>query len=134
ESIVSTFLDYEDADVVSSALTALIRGLGRTTYCGRLMEFVEGVEWDTEEHLRLVAIQLSADCLSRCHDKHLGGALLNVLDQRDEDHDPLAQGSFLSLAAAIGLDRNQLKTSPETALLVALSSEVISHARALFGD
>lgn len=123
-SIVEPFLDRPDDPMLSRlALKILCDYWGESEgYLDTLARFIDGVAWDREGDVRLVAISTAGEYLRDRKQASLLGKLVHIF--RDEREDRASrEGAYFALARAMGREWNEL---PSAARHFDLSTEIDS--------
>jgi hypothetical protein len=82
-------------------------------YIAEVRKFLKGTEWDSEEDVRQVAIQVAGEIL-RTSDDHELLSLLCELVERKEENPYLSQDAYRALGRAAGLEWNEVPAASRT--------------------
>ena len=117
EPLVASYLHSpEDPMLARIALISLCDYFGKTEkYLVDVLQFINGVHWDDEEDVRLVAISAVGEFLRRQDqkDKFVLTLLIDIFDNSQESE--IIKGCVYSaLGRAYGLDWNELPLASQT--------------------
>lgn len=126
KKIVESFLFYPSSPMIPAiALKTLCTYWGfEDEYLPVMKNFIQGVEWDTDNDVKLVAISCAGQYLKNQNDKELIQSLLSIYQNENEDEFN-REGAFVALALATGHDWDEINHDP------ALKSSVIGEAEQL---
>jgi hypothetical protein len=79
-------------------------------YIGRVVEFVHGVPWDTEDDVRLLAISIAGDYLRERSDNDILATLLRIYHDPDE-RQIIRETAYRAVARAMGSDWQDLPSA-----------------------
>ncbi len=120
---------HEEPHLARLALQILCQYWGLPAdYLPLVREFLEGVAWDEDGHIRLMAISVAGAYLRANRDLDLLAQVLRILEGNDPDEDLEREAAFEALARAIGLEWKQIL--PVAGSLDQMVGRETVHARA----
>ncbi len=122
---------HEEPDLARLALQILCQYWDLTCdYLPFVREFVEGVAWDEDGHIKLMAISVAGGYLRTNRDPDLLAQVLDVLEGDDPEQDIEREAAVTALARAIGLEWKQILPVAGSLDQVVTQQEVLAQARA----
>jgi hypothetical protein len=103
---LSTYTD--DPDVAAMALRALIDYHGRIEYLPLLMKYIEGVNWDIIDTLKLRSIQTAEAFLKEHKDPKLIALIIKQFEESEDAN--IRDTAHEALMTAAGIDRSDVST------------------------
>lgn len=136
EHLVAGFLNHSDDPMIARLALQILGvhwGLG-SRYTSEILRFLEGVEWDTDEDVRLAAISSAGEVVRSGSDRHLLRALVRIGTDISE-LDLMREAAIAGIARAIGYRYDQIppptrRERPDS----DWSTEVLDQARTMLND
>ncbi len=112
KELVERFLYFPDYPMITRiALYTLCNYWNYTQdYLSELTNFIQGVEWDKEDDVRLIAISCAGGYLRKTLEKKLLQLLIDTFEKNDED-ELIREGAYEALCRAMGKQWNEILAS-----------------------
>lgn len=124
KSIMDQYLHYEqDPQLSALVLNALCNWWGLIEqYRGELISFLHGVEWDSEDYVKLQALSLAGEYLRKHRDREILRIVYDTFSNQQE-RALVRSGAYFALCRSEGLDWLKI---PPASRLVDFATEVDS--------
>ncbi len=129
--LVESYLEYpEDPELSALALQILCGFWGDTPhYLDQVLRFIYGVDWDTSNECRLMAISVVGEYLRDREEKRFLKELIRIYEDEREDHH-LREAAYLALARAMGRTYQEIPSAAhEFDLVNDIDPNVLKQAR-----
>jgi HEAT repeat protein len=99
--------DTDDLDVAARALRALICSHGRLEYVPLLKKYIEGVNWDPDEDLKLHAVHIADHYLEKHEDQSVLALLIKQFEV--SENRVVREAAHEALMSVAGIDRSDVQ-------------------------
>ena len=115
QGLVEQFLTIkEDPILAEEALSVLCNDWGLTSqYVEQVLQFMQGVSWDTFEDCRLRATSIAGEYLRHSTEPRILRGLLEIFEDEKEEH-LLRESAYSALARAMGKEYTEIPSAART--------------------